>query len=191
MKGFSPAIRTGIQGVGLAAIASLTMPILTLAHGAKIQSRMTSAIEIQASYDNGQPMVKAQVQIYAPEDFQTPLFTGITDEAGQFIFVPDQSGDWQVSVRQAGHGHITVIPVEIGAPKAKTNTETESAEVNNREVNETERGVTIAEDFSNTAAFSPLQRIIIVASVTWGFVGTALFFWRNKHGRDEQWRGEQ
>lgn len=109
-------------------------------------------------------MAEAQVQVYSPEDPQTPVFTGITDEAGQFVFVPDQPGDWEVSVRQAGHGDIAVIPVDTGGIEG----------------NDTETGVTIAEDFSDSAALNPLQRTIIAASVTWGFVGTALFFWRGK-----------
>ena len=181
MKGFSQAIRIGIQGSGLAAIAIVTMPLIALAHGAHIQSRTTSAIEIKASYDNGEPMAEAQVQVYSPEDPQTPLFTGITDKDGEFVFVPDQPGDWEVSVRQAGHGDIAVIPVETGSTEVSDTEEADSIEVNNTEI-----PLTIAEDFSSSATLSPLQRTVIAGAVTWGFVGTALFFWR-----DKQWRGKQ
>ena len=184
MKGFSQGIKTGIQGAGWAAITIITMPTIALAHGVSIQSRITSAIEIKASYDNGQPMAEAQVQVYSPEDPQTPVFTGTTNEEGQFIFVPDQPGDWEVSVRQAGHGHITVIPVESGVePEPEVN---DTGEADSTEVGNPEPVLTIAEDFSDSAALNPLQRTIIAASVTWGFIGTALFFWRGKPERGEQ-----
>lgn len=154
MKRFFSAIRTGIGGSGLAAIAVVCTPLVALAHGAHIQSRTAAAVEIQASYDTGEPMAEAQVQVYAPEDPQTPVLTGVTDEAGKFVFVPDQSGDWEISVRQAGHGDIAVVPVETGG--------------------------TIAEEFTNSTALTPLQRVIVAGAVTWGCIGTALFFWRGK-----------
>jgi nickel transport protein len=154
MKRFSQAIRAGIRGGGLAAIAVVCTPLIALAHGAHIQSRTASAVEIQASYDTGEPMAEAQVQVYSPEDPQTPVFSGVTDESGKFVFVPTQSGDWEISVRQAGHGDIAVVPVETGG--------------------------TIAEEFTNSGGLSPMQRVIVAGAVTWGCVGTALFFWRGK-----------
>lgn len=169
------------------AIAMITMPTIALAHGANIQSRTTSAIEIKASYDNGQPMAEAQVQVYSPGEPQTPVFTGTTDEEGQFVFVPDQLGDWEVSVRQAGHGHITVIPVGTARTETDDAEAADSTEISDvEEVNDAAVALTIADDFSDSTSLSPLQRTIIAASVTWGFIGTALFFWRDKN-----WRGEQ
>jgi nickel transport protein len=130
------------------------MPLAALAHGAHIQARSASGIEIQAAYDTGEPMAEAQVQVYAPDDPQTPVFSGVTDAEGRYVFVPDQPGNWEISVRQAGHGDIAVVPVaESGA---------------------------IAEGFTNSEGLTPLQRVIVAAAVTWGCLGTALYFRRGK-----------
>ncbi|MDB9525510.1 carboxypeptidase-like regulatory domain-containing protein [Oscillatoria sp. CS-180] len=142
------------QGVGIAAVGFVLTPAWAIAHGAHIQSRATSAVEIQAAYDTGEPMAAAQVQVFAPDDPQSPVFTGTTDEAGHFVFVPNQPGNWEISVRQAGHGDIAVIPVEANGA--------------------------IAPEFINSTSLSPLQRIIISAAVAWGCVGTALYFRRGK-----------
>jgi len=97
-------------------------------------------------------MAEASVQVFAPDDPQTPVFTGTTDASGRYVFAPTQPGDWEVSVRQAGHGDIAVIPVEADS--------------------------VIASSFTNDAGLSPLQRVIVAGAVTWGCIGTALFFWR-------------
>ena len=131
------------------------MPASAQAHGVQIQTRNTSAVEIQATYDSGEPMAEAQVQVYAPEDPETVIFSGMTDAMGRYLFVPDRPGDWELSVRQAGHGDIAVIPVsEAGA---------------------------ITTEFSTSAGLTPLQRGVVAGAVIWGCVGTALYFRRGKH----------
>ena len=154
MQSFSHAICLGLKGSAVAAIAFVYAPLGAFAHGAHIQARTASAVEIQASYDTGEPMAAAQVHVYAPENPQIPLLTGVTDESGRFVFVPDQPGNWEISVRQAGHGDLTVVPVAEGG------------------------GLT--EGFTNDIGLTPLQRVIIAGAVTWGCVGTALYFWRGK-----------
>lgn len=154
MKSFTQIMKTGLRHWGLAAIAVVGLPLAAQAHGAHIQSRTASAVEIQASYDSGEPMAEAQVQVYAPGAPQTPVFTGVTDEAGRYVFVPDQPGDWEIAVRQAGHGDIQVVPVAA------------------------EGG--LAEGFTNDAGLTSVQRVIVAGAVTWGCVGTALYFWRGK-----------
>ena len=123
-------------------------------HGVDIQSRSSQVIEIQAAYDSGEPMATAQVRVYAPDDPETPRFMGQTDEQGRYQFAPDGPGDWEVAVRQAGHGEITVIPV-------------------------TEAGA-IAPTYQADSGLSPLQRGLMAGAVTWGCVGTALYFRRSK-----------
>ncbi|NER80846.1 MAG: carboxypeptidase regulatory-like domain-containing protein [Leptolyngbya sp. SIO1D8] len=139
----------------LALIGILATPTIAIAHRVQIQSRTTTAVQIQATYDSGEPMAEAQVQVYSPEDPETPLFSGTADESGRYLFVPDQPGDWEVSVRQAGHGDIAVIPV---------------SEAGN-----------IAIEFTNDIGLTGLQRGIVAGAVAWGCVGTALYFRRGKH----------
>lgn len=150
--------RNGLAIIGgslLGAIALLAgLPAGAGAHGVSVQSRTTNAVEIHAVYDSGEPMKNAQVQVYAPDDPSTPYFVGQTDNRGRFAFAPDQAGDWEIAVRQAGHGEIVVIPVESGGAIAAT--------------------------FTNDAGLTPLQRGVMAGAVTWGCVGTALYFRRGK-----------
>lgn len=145
----------------LTLLSLVTLPLKTLAHGANIDYRQTSAIEIQAKYDDGTPMANAQVVIYAPSDRATPWLKGTTDEAGNFSFIPDVSpqniGNWDVKVRQAGHGDITSIQVA-----------------------EDQSLVSQTRLLSAGAGYSPSQKLVMAAAMGWGFIGTALFFTRSK-----------
>lgn len=145
----------------LTLLSLVTLPLKTLAHGANIDYQQTSAIEIQAKYDDGTPMANAQVVIYAPSDRATPWLKGTTDEAGNFSFIPDVSpqniGNWDVKVRQAGHGDITSIPVA----------EDQSLASQTRLL-------------SAGAGYSLSQKLVMAAAMGWGFIGTALFFTRSK-----------
>ncbi|MEL6471509.1 MAG: carboxypeptidase-like regulatory domain-containing protein [Cyanobacteria bacterium J06623_4] len=120
------------------------------AHGSQID--IIQSTEIQANFETGEPMSDAQVLIYAPADLQTPWITAKTDEAGRYTFTPDaqQPGLWEVTVRQAGHGHTTSFTV--GEQTALANAQ------------------------SGLSAAGPMQRWIAIAAIVWGFVGTALFF---------------
>ena len=149
-------------------LSLLILPVLptkTLAHGANIQYRQTSAIAIQANYDDGTPMKSAQVVIYAPSDRTTPWLKGTTDEQGQFSFIPDPTltGDWDIKVRQSGHGDITSIPLKGGKLA------TDSPQINSMS--------------GNSASYSNLQKLLMAGAVIWGFVGTALFFARPQSSR--------
>ena len=146
----------------LTILTLLSIPEKTLAHGANIQYRETSAIAIQAKYDDGTPMANAQVVIYAPSDRATPWLKGVTDNEGNFSFVPDTNprnvGNWDIKVRQSGHGDITSIPIDQG--KLTNVSQTQLASVG--------------------AGYSLAQKMVMAAAVGWGFVGTALFFARSK-----------
>ncbi len=148
----------------LTLLALTAIPKQVLAHGASIGYSETSAITIEAKYDDGTPMANAQVVVYAPSDRATPWLKGTTDDAGNFSFVPDTDaenlGDWDVKVRQAGHGDITSIPV-----------------TGNREN-------TADTQLSSTGAeYTPSQKVFMAAAVGWGFIGTALFFARSKSSK--------
>ena len=139
-------------------------PSKALAHGANIEYQKTSAVTIRATYDDGSPMEKAQVVIYAPSDRVTPWLKGTTDESGNFTFVADATtgGNWDVKIRQAGHGDIVSIPVKDGKIADNT-TQTQLSSVSN--------------------SYTPMQKIVMAAAGIWGFVGTALFFSRFKSSK--------
>ena len=137
----------------------LLTPIKTLAHGSNIQYRTTQSIEIKATFDNGEAMKNAQVVIYAPDNPSTPWLKGVTNEEGIFVFTPDTSkkGNWDVKVRQAGHGDI--VSIALDEQTQVTNFQT----INN-----------------NNSSETLLQKIIVAGIGVWGCVGTALFFIQKK-----------
>jgi len=136
-----------------AVIAVLSFPAASLAHGARIGYKTGTAVEITAEYDSGDPMSGAQVIVYAPDNPSEPWLSGVCDENGRFVFVPDisKSGIWDVQVRFAGHGDIIHIPVDENIKQ------------------------------SGSTGFSGMQIALMTACVAWGFIGTALFFLRRKN----------
>ncbi|NJL00635.1 MAG: carboxypeptidase regulatory-like domain-containing protein [Spirulinaceae cyanobacterium RM2_2_10] len=162
------------------------------AHGSNVQFRTTEAIEIQAQFDSGTPMSEAQVTVYAPDDPATPWLQGITDERGHFTFTPDpaRAGNWEVKVRQAGHGDIISVPVgELASETviAQTHAADSTSAATTAEPTDSTPAATTAEqpaliaraDWSGSA-YTPLQKWLMAASGLWGFIGTALFFTRRK-----------
>lgn len=68
---------------------------------------------LTASYSSGELMIDAEVVVYAPNDTEAAWSETVTDENGQFVFVPDETlpGDWRIEITQAGHQDILIIPV--------------------------------------------------------------------------------
>lgn len=147
----------------LSLLALILIPVRAVAHGANIEYQETAAITIQAKYDDGKPMAQAQVVIYAPNEPTVPWFKGTTDAQGNFTFVPDPAeqggGNWDVKVRQSGHGSIVSIPL----------TGDKLAEAAPQKLLS-----------SAASGYSPSQKLVMAAAVGWGFIGTALFFARSK-----------
>ena len=144
---------------------SLGLSPAALAHGARIDYQQTSSIAIRATYDDGTPMAKAQAIIYAPDEPTTPWLKGMTDESGLFTFTPDPnlSGNWDVKVRQSGHGNIVSIPLEAGAIATNSH----------QKVN---MGSPVA--MTSNSGYSVGQKLLMAIAISWGFLGTALFFSR-------------
>jgi len=139
-------------GFLVALVLCPTLPLTAYAHGARIEYTVDVAVEIVATYDNGEPMSGAQVTIYAPDDLANPWLTGVCDDEGRFSFTPDttKTGTWDVQVRQAGHGDIVHIPIEAGSVG------------------------------TGNGGITPLQIVLMAACVVWGSIGTALYFSRRK-----------
>lgn len=131
------------------------MTSTALAHGTEIGLNEVAAVEIDARFDNGDPMAEAQVTVYAPTDRATPWLTGLADANGHFVFVPDRalSGQWDIQLRTAGHGDWVYLDV---------------AEGDITELRGSGGGLTIP------------QIVLMSAAVIWGFVGTALYFMGNR-----------
>jgi nickel transport protein len=166
-------------------------------HGVVVDYEPTEAIQVVGNYDTGEAMAEAQVVVYAPADPATPWLTGTMDENGIFLFTPDRSqvGTWEVQVRQAGHGAIITIPIEASSSEASAGTGVESASEGQGEApsaTSLQREGDAAESDTGTSAaapapgaiapprsrgaLTPVQRWIVFGAMTWGFVGTALYF---------------
>jgi nickel transport protein len=142
-----------------------------IAHGVAIEYQATQAYEIKAAYDTGAPMANAQIAVFAPTDPAKPWLTGTTDAAGRFVFSPSTPGNWEVQVRQAGHGDILVIPVESGSA-----TPIPTAPMPAASSSKVEPGTNAPA--GSVGPYTPLQKGVMIGSVIWGCVGTALFFGR-------------
>lgn len=134
----------------------LTGYVSVYAHGVEARYSEVPGLRINAAYDSGEPMAGGQVTVYAPDNPADPWLKADLDQEGKFTFVPDYSisGNWSIQVRQAGHGAMIHVPVA------------------DSEIMESIDG--------NPATFSPLQLTLMIACVSWGFIGTALFFSRRK-----------
>ncbi|MBT9317790.1 carboxypeptidase-like regulatory domain-containing protein [Leptothoe spongobia] len=136
-----------------------------LSHGAI--ATVTRTFSVQASYSSGEPIAMAQVVVYSPENPDQPWTTGQTNEAGEFDFSPDMVGDWEVVIRQAGHGTTVNVPVSTTAiaPIDPQPTDSPTATLVST---------------SDPLTTSPLQRWVSAGAALWGLIGTVLFFSRGK-----------
>ena len=123
-------------------------------HGTDVKYRNIEAIQIQATYDSGDPMKNASVTVYSPDSPEHPWLTGNTDENGYFLFIPDRSilGNWNIKIRQSGHGNITTISIGEG------------------------ESIDSVAAWSSKGHYNPLQKAVMAVMGIWGFIGTALYF---------------
>ncbi|ERP31002.1 hypothetical protein [Chitinivibrio alkaliphilus] len=70
------------------------------------QMETASTVSIRFSYEDGEPMAYAAVEIFSPAEDRVPFQTGRTDKNGVFSFVPDAEGMWLVSADD-GDDHVS------------------------------------------------------------------------------------
>jgi len=145
-------------------------------HGARVTHQVIPSVEVQALFDTGKPMAEAQVAVFAPGQPETPWQTGLTDEAGNFRFSPDpdQVGNWEVQVRQAGHGSMATIAV--GAAGAVGAVGAAGGGAIARSANPASASALIAPATHSGA--SPAQIFLMTGLGLWGLLGTGLYFSR-------------
>ncbi|MEO0349671.1 MAG: carboxypeptidase regulatory-like domain-containing protein [Cyanobacteria bacterium P01_A01_bin.15] len=76
-------------------------------------SQPEQVLNMQSTFSNGEPLKGAKVNVYSPNNPVTPWTQGVTDSQGRYSFKPDHdlTGNWEVVIRQQGHGDILTIPV--------------------------------------------------------------------------------
>ena len=74
---------------------------------------MQSSLTFTSVYSTGEPLQAGTVEIYSPENPETPWATLETDEDGRFSFAPDyqQMGEWTVKIEKEGHTDLWTVPV--------------------------------------------------------------------------------
>ncbi|NJK33572.1 MAG: hypothetical protein HC919_00715 [Oscillatoriales cyanobacterium SM2_2_1] len=152
--------------------AALLWSGVVSAHAVQLQHRTTRAIAITARHGD-EPLSGGQIVIFSPQNKSTPWQRGILNAKGNYVFVPDweMSGTWEIRVAQGGHGGVLTIPIS-DAPAAPPTPAIP------------EVGLPVPpvapppEVIQPPADFSPIQRTVMIGSVVWGLVGTALFFAR-------------
>lgn len=140
-----------LRRVGIGALGAIALAESAWAHGVVVQTKLTPMVEVLGHYEDGRPLQQAQVKVFAPSDAEQPQFIGQTDDQGRYHFSPTEAGQWEIFIRQAGHGGETVIAVE-------------PTDDNKLVVANTPSGHSWA------------QRLIMVGAVLWGCIGTALYF---------------
>ncbi|KAB2952119.1 carboxypeptidase regulatory-like domain-containing protein [Heliorestis acidaminivorans] len=125
------------------------------AHGTRLEYQAEVTINLQARYDNNEPMSGGQVSVFAPGELSEPWMQTYCDEEGFFSFTPDmmRPGLWEVHINHDGHGAVINIPVGDDMPLS-----------------------------GSSSSVTKLQKAIMIGSVLWGFLGTALYFSRRKSG---------
>ena len=107
-----------MAGPVLAAILTLLLPALCLAHGVAYRE-FHAGTGIEATYDDGRPMAFCDVAVFSPTDPANTYQSGETDPRGRFVFVPDTNGLWKLTVDD-GMGHVVTaaVPVDATRPEA-------------------------------------------------------------------------
>ena len=144
-------------------------------HGAI--ATVTQTFSVEASYSSGQPMSSAQVAVYSPDNLHEPWATGQTNKQGKFEFTPHTPGNWEVVIRQAGHGTTVTVPVATEA-MAQIESPTETSQT--AAASKTTPKTTAAIVSSSEPLGHPLQRWASAGAALWGLIGTVLFFSRGK-----------
>jgi len=89
-----------------------TTPGILHAHGVFHRIERKEALVIAAEFDDGEPMSYADVKVLSPAGGKIEHQNGRTDRNGYFAFIPDQPGDWKITV-DAGMGHVIDTRVSV------------------------------------------------------------------------------
>lgn len=109
-------MKTRLLGVTLGIAGTLGLASAAWGHAVQTDylfDLITAELEFTATFSTGEPMEEATVEIYAPNDSDTPWRTTTTDANGTFSFLPDESiqGEWRVEIGSDGHQDILLVPV--------------------------------------------------------------------------------
>ena len=114
LRRLAPFIVFGVLTIAGKASAHMVETNYVLDQLSGTQADAEQVLNLQSTFSNGTPLKGAKVKVYSPSNPVTPWTRGVTDHQGRFSFSPDQdiTGDWEVIIKQQGHGDILTVPVD-------------------------------------------------------------------------------
>lgn len=137
-----------INSTVIALLSCMSLPN-AFGHALHLSVGQGEAVTLSARYDDGEAMQYAEIKIYAPGSDSIEFQNGRTDAKGRFAFIPSREGTWRVKISD-GMGHLKTTTVKV------------------------DRGLR-AGDIKNSG-LTWMQKIIMVLIVSWGAMGTTLYF---------------
>jgi hypothetical protein len=125
----------------------LFIPVVLYSHGIDCTVTRSNVVTVNAAYQGDVVMQGASVSVYAPGEFNEPVYSGQTDQEGSFSFTADTDGVWTIVVRDTS-GHGTRRSIAIGSQSGPS---------------------TVGKPLGI------FQKILITLIFIWGCIGTALF----------------
>ncbi len=114
---------------------------LAMAHSIRVDVNIQSpAVTIYAGFSKTNPIANAKVEVYAPET-ETPYQLGQTDINGNFAFLPNAFGEWQIKIDdEMGHARNTKINIPedfFNTNNTGTESITKNVQIESEEENDT------------------------------------------------------
>jgi len=101
--------------VALVVGVGVLVPAAAVAHGTTYDLLDSAAtVTARFGYDDGEPMMYAEVMVFRPGDDEIEYQNGRTDRLGHFAFSPDTAGAWRVEVSD-GMGHKVTGDIRVDA----------------------------------------------------------------------------
>lgn len=102
--------------VAISGLAAAWFAVATAAQGHGLSTTPAAGgMGVVATYDDGSPVPYADARLFAPGRDGKPVLTGTTDRNGCFMFRPDTTGVWRISIDD-GMGH--AVSAEVASDGA-------------------------------------------------------------------------
>ena len=137
----------------LGILISLVWGSVCFGHGMH-HTVLNRGIGIEATYDDKTPVSYSKAKVFSPLVSERPFQEGLTDKNGRFIFYPDVTGVWRITVDD-DIGHLLKVNINV------------------------ESALTVKKE--NITSLSRFQGVVVGISVIFGVFGIVSICYRRKH----------
>jgi len=109
---------SGRAAVAVCLVLLASALVLALSPPAAAQSLFGRQVEVTLAGQDGKPMARAEVRVFAPDDLNRPVTTGKTDSDGKFYFSADRDGFWTAEARRGGE--VARVSVKVSGVEGGT-----------------------------------------------------------------------